>query len=232
MVLCAGRGTRMGALSRQMPKPLVSVAGRSVFDRIVDDLKAAGIERLAVNVHHLADRMEAAARARSDVQISICDERDRLRDTGGGVMHARDCLTTTPFLVRNGDALWLGEAGAGIADLLSAFQAETMDACLLLVGPEKTVGHAGGGDFHLGPGGRVRFAKGEAGAPVYTGTQAVHPRLLAAAPGEDVFSFRHFWQVAAERGRLYGVTLDATWLHIGDPQALALAERALQETAA
>ena len=59
MVLAAGLGTRMRPLTDTMPKALVPVAGRALIDRVLDELKAAGVERAVVNVHHFAEQMEA-----------------------------------------------------------------------------------------------------------------------------------------------------------------------------
>ena len=85
MVLAAGLGQRMRPLTADKPKPLVPVAGRTLLDRVLDRLVAGGINRAVVNVHNLGEQIIDAVATRIEPAITISDERDRLRDTGGGV---------------------------------------------------------------------------------------------------------------------------------------------------
>src|SRR5436309_15441977 len=88
MVLAAGLGLRMRPLTDRMPKPLVPVAGKPLIDHVLDRLAAAGVERAVVNVHYLADMIERHLKGRTRPQIVISDERDKLLNTGGGVVKA------------------------------------------------------------------------------------------------------------------------------------------------
>ena len=95
MVMAAGLGKRMRPLTATRPKPLIPVAGRSLLDHVFDRLRAAGIKRAVVNVHYLADALEAHLKAHvKDIDIVVSDERDRLMETGGGLVKAR--LGTSP----------------------------------------------------------------------------------------------------------------------------------------
>ncbi|HZV09434.1 MAG TPA: sugar phosphate nucleotidyltransferase, partial [Novosphingobium sp.] len=59
MVMAAGLGKRMRPLTATRPKPLVKVAGRALIDHTLDRLAEAGVARAVVNVHYLADQLEA-----------------------------------------------------------------------------------------------------------------------------------------------------------------------------
>src|SRR5262249_57167266 len=90
MVLAAGLGTRMKPLTDTLPKALVPVAGKPLIDHVLDRLRDAGVTRVVVNVHHLADQMEAHLAGRRDLEVAVSDERAALLDSGGGIKHAAD----------------------------------------------------------------------------------------------------------------------------------------------
>jgi MurNAc alpha-1-phosphate uridylyltransferase len=63
---------------------------------------------------------------------------------------------------------------------------------------------------------------------VFAGCYLAAPRLFAAAP-EGPFSMNLLWDRALAAGRLYGIRHDGLWLHVGTPEAIAPAERALAD---
>ena len=87
MIFAAGLGTRLKPLTDTMPKALVPLAGKSLLQWQVEQLRAAGITDIIVNVHHFPDMIIEAIRANNGwgCNISISDERDQLLDTGGGL---------------------------------------------------------------------------------------------------------------------------------------------------
>src|SRR3712207_3750129 len=106
MVLAAGLGKRMRPLSSAVPKPLVEVGGRALIDHCLDGLARAGVTTAVVNVHYLADELEAHLQGRERPRIVISDERAELLDTGGGVKRALPSLGPAAFFLRNSDSFW------------------------------------------------------------------------------------------------------------------------------
>src|SRR3978361_407062 len=139
MVLAAGVGSRMRPLTNDRPKALVEVAGRTLIDRVLDRLVAAGGTRAVVNVHAFADPLEAHLRQRTDVEILISDERGALLETGGGLKKARPLLGQEPILVANVDSLWLDD-DAALGRLAAAWDGARMDALHLLASLERSIG--------------------------------------------------------------------------------------------
>ncbi|KAF0124558.1 MAG: nucleotidyltransferase [Methylocystaceae bacterium] len=210
MVFAAGLGARMRPITEATPKPLVSVAGRTLIDRALDEFEKAGVERAIVNVHHLADQIETHLATRARPRVVISDERRLLLDQGGGIKKALPLIGNDPFFVCNTDAFWIDAARSNVLALADAFDPEMMDAALLLAPTSGSVGVDWGGDFDL----------------EYTGVGLMKPQLFAGV-ADDVFKLAPFFFEAARKGRLYGVVSSGLWLHVGTVAAIAEAERAI-----
>lgn len=226
MVLAAGLGKRMRPLTAARPKPLVKVAGKPLIDWSLERLVDAGIGKAVVNVHYLADAMEAHLAHFAGLDIVISDERDVLLETGGGMVRAADKLPD-PFFCLNSDNIWLDGPRNAFAELSGAWDPARMDALLLMVRHPAAHNYEGKGDFHLDPLGRVsRRRNGRIAPYIYTGIQLVSHRLLRDAP-EGPFSTNLLWTRAMEEGRLYGWVHTGEWFEVGTPQAIAPTEARL-----
>jgi MurNAc alpha-1-phosphate uridylyltransferase len=229
MVLAAGLGKRMRPLTATRPKPLVSVAGQPLIDHALNRLRSAGISRVVVNVHYLADALEAHLAARDQgIDLIVSDERGALLETGGGVTKALPLIADDRFLVVNSDNLWIDGPVRSI-DLLDALWDDaTMDALLLLVPIARANCHRGTGDFRLDPAGRLaRPAQGKMAPFVFTGVQLVSRRLFADAP-DGSFSMNLLWDRAIQAGRAFGVVHEGLWFDVGTPPAIAKTEAMLE----
>ena len=227
MVFAAGLGQRMRPITEAIPKPLVKVGGRTLIDHCLDRLAEAGVTRAIVNVHWLADQIEAHLATRDAPRIVISDERSRLLDQGGGIKKALPLIGAAPFFICNTDALWIEGPRSQLARLARAFDPARMDALLLVAQTAGAVGVDWPGDFTMGANGRLTQRDPRHVAPfVYAGFGIIKPQLFAGV-AEDVFRLAPFFFRAAEQGRLFGVRLDGIWLHVGRPESIAEAERAL-----
>ena len=160
MVLAAGLGKRMRPLTATRPKPLVEVAGKPLLDHCLDRLRAAGVEKAVVNVHYLADALEAHLKNRVEgLEIAVSDERDQLLETGGGLVRALPLIDADPFLVVNSDNLWVDGPVDSLRLLAANWDEDRMDALLLLVPLARAHCHKGQGDFHMSAAGALRRRK-------------------------------------------------------------------------
>ena len=228
MVLAAGLGKRMRPLTATRPKPLVEVAGRALIDHALDRLGEGGVTRAVVNVHYLADALEAHLRRRTGgPTITMSDERAQLLETGGGVVRALPLLPEAPFVIANSDNIWVDGPVSSIDRLRSAWDDRTMDALLLLVPLARATNHRGQGDFHLDPAGLVSRRRPNRVAPfVFTGVQVASPRLFADAPA-GAFSTNILWDRAIAAGRVHGLAHEGLWFDVGTPAAVGRTEAVL-----
>ncbi|PCI59868.1 MAG: mannose-1-phosphate guanylyltransferase [Kordiimonadales bacterium] len=239
MILAAGLGSRMGTLSDTLPKPLVQVKGITLLDRLLAHATLGGVQQTVVNVHHLADQIEAhLSRKVGSGQVLISDERDALLETGGGVKKALSLLGNDPFFVLNSDALWVDAAEKQLNLIRAAWQPKKMDVLLLLVPTENALGYDGVGDFFAGvsdPSSKVRsvqFRDDAERAPfMFGGVQLVEPSLYNGMP-DGAFSNREIFRKAVAAGRLYGIEIDGHWMHVGTQEAIGEAEKKLNELGA
>ncbi|MGE3832898.1 MAG: nucleotidyltransferase family protein [Parvibaculaceae bacterium] len=227
MLLAAGLGVRMRPLTLTRPKPLVTVNGKALIDYAHDKLGPAGCDHAVVNVHYLAEQIEAWAKQKTAPRVSVSDERAALLDTGGGVVKALPLLGGEPFFVLNCDSFWIDRSRPALSALLDRWDDARMDCLLLLAPVAETVGYEGCGDFFIDESGRLSRRRGEAAGLVYIGGYLVHPRIFAGAL-DGKFSMNLLWDKAIAEGRLYGLVHDGTWFHVGTPDAIGEAERRLE----
>jgi MurNAc alpha-1-phosphate uridylyltransferase len=229
MVLAAGLGKRMWPLTVSQPKPMVRVAGKPLIDHALDKLTEAGITRAVVNLHYLADALEAHVTSRAAPLVTVSDERDRLLETGGGMVKALPLLPD-PFFCINSDNIWLDGPRDVFHDLSAAWNADRMDALLAMVPHRGAHNYRGEGDFWMDTRGRLTRRRSGRIAPfIFSGIQLVGHRLLRDAP-TGPFSTNILWDRAIDEGRLYGVAFTGQWFEVGTPAAIAPTEAALKES--
>ena len=210
-----------------MPKPLIEVAGRALIDHCLDRFAENGVETAIVNVHWLADQIEAHLGTACDrASSSPTSAKSCSTRAARSSARARISATSRSF-VCNTDAFWIEGPRSNLARLAEAFDPERMDAILLVAAGAHAVGVDWPGDFEMDADGRLSRREPHDVAPfVYTGVGIMKPQLFDGIE-EDVFRLAPFFWRAAENGRLFGLRLDGLWLHVGRPEAIAEAEEAI-----
>ncbi|MEM7296096.1 MAG: nucleotidyltransferase family protein [Pseudomonadota bacterium] len=216
LIFAAGLGTRMGALTRQTPKPLLSIGKTTLLDHAIAQADGTGVSRIVVNTHYLADQIAAHLQGR-DIVLSHEPE---LLETGGGLRHARAALGPGPVFTLNADAAW---RGPNPLKYLASQWART-EARSLLLGVERSSahGHIGRGDFLPGP----PITRGP--GLIYTGAQIVDPGELDSI--EDMkFSLNLLWDRHLNAGNLALASYPGEWCDVGRPESLTLAAAMLDD---
>jgi N-acetyl-alpha-D-muramate 1-phosphate uridylyltransferase len=228
MIMAAGKGTRMMPLTADRPKPLVEVGGVALLDHVLDHLRDAGVGKIVVNAHYRADQVEAhLATHATDFDVSISDERELLRDTGGGLVHALPMISDDPFICVNADNWWTNDGENAISRLMAHWDAARMDVMMLLVPLATAYNSQGIGDFSMDADGRLSRRVGDAPAPyVWTGIQLLSKKLIIDPPS-DVFSTNVFWDRAIAEGRCMGLVHEGMWFDVGYPAAITATQERL-----
>jgi NDP-sugar pyrophosphorylase family protein len=249
MIFAAGLGTRLRPLTNELPKALVEVAGVPVLEHVARRLIDAGADRLIINAHHFADRIEEFVRARDGfgVDVRISHEPDAPLDTGGGLLRAAcHFRRDAPFFLHNCDVLSDIDlralhdahlAGSGGDDHGGRLDGACVMATLAVLPPlperyllfdgEGLCGYAprGGGDEVL-----VRELSGELARRHFTGVHVASPALLDALSGDGAFSIINAYVGLVRSGRRIAryEQPGAWWTDIGSHEELAAVRNRLQ----
>lgn len=235
MVLAAGLGTRMRPITETIPKPLVKIGGKPLIDYALDILANAGVRRAAVNVHYLAEQMVDHLARYNRLDVVISDEREKLLNSGGGLVKGLRHLSPGPIFVMNADLFWLTEPttrDTNLTRLAQAFDPERMDMILLCARPGQTTGHGEKHDFNLSHDGRlVRHREGDPDPVIYAGAIVLNTTLFDDAPAGP-FNLNIYFDRAIAGGRLFGLPLEGHWLTVGTPEAIGPAEEIVRRYSA
>ena len=215
MIFAAGFGTRMGLLTRSVPKPMVPLAGRPMIDHAIDLLTDAGVDRIVANIHYLHEVIEPHL---AHKEVHICHGQPDILDTGGGLKAALPWLGGDIAITLNPDAAWLGVNP--VQQLLSAWQPE-MQALLLLVPLANAQTQRETGDFSLEQGEIQRT-----GSLMYSGAQIIRTTDLSQID-DAAFSLNRYWDLLAQKAPLNGIVYGGQWADIGTPEGLSSAEKLL-----
>lgn len=233
MIFAAGIGSRLRPLTNDCPKALVKVAGKTLLEHAVAQMREAGVERLVINIHHFGEQMLdfLARHDNFDMDIVVSDERARLMDTGGGVLKARPLFHPgASVLIHNVDILtdldlrtlreWHERQGAyatlvvkrGMADRVLKFNAA---GCLKgwenkRTGERKIVDDGFYGAEEFG----------------YCGIQVLSPGFLRNMALRDVFSIIDEHLLQAETHPIRSFVHSGFFMDAGTPDALKDAEKA------
>lgn len=232
LLFSAGLGTRMRELTADRPKALVPVLGKPLIDHALEKLRLAGATDVVVNLHHFADMLEAHLRSRDwGLTVHFSDERDLLRDTGGGLLHAAPLLGgNEPFWVCNVDvltdldlrALYEAHCASGALATLAVQQRQSarqflFDEKLRLVGWENASKNA------------LRMAVAENPETclrrAFSGIQVVSPEIFGLVRRSGVFSLVDLYLDLAAEHCIQGFDhTGGTWHDVGSPEKRAKVE--------
>lgn len=244
MIFAAGLGTRLRPLTDHYPKALVAVAGKPLLAHLLDRLKAAGFDRVVINVHHFGEQIIdfAAHYDRGNMELLISDERDLLLDTGGGLRKALPLFSNAPVLVHNVDIVSDLDLNAFYETHCRAAQTDGRAATLGVNVRDTSRYLLFDADHRLC--GWTNVQSGQVKSPyspfdpsdklrrAFMGIHVVDPTLfpLLSERAVEPFSIIDFYLSVADRCRLCACDAPQAlrWVDAGKPEALRRAEEIIR----
>lgn len=208
MLLAAGRGERMRPLTDTVPKPLLSVGGKSLIEHQLEKLVAAGLTDIVINHAYLGEQIVEKLGDGSAYGATIeYSAESKILGTAGGIVNALPLLGTEPFLVVNSD-VWtdfpfqiIDKSLQGLAHLV------------LVANPA----HHPTGDFHL-----QNNIVSQALEPklTFSGVGVYHPDLFSLSINEPIFGLAPFLLEAMRMQQVTGEFYQGIWVDVGTPERL------------
>jgi NDP-sugar pyrophosphorylase family protein len=227
MVLAAGFGTRFRPATYELPKPLVPLCNRPLIDYAIDNLLAAGVTELVVNLHHLGEMLRQHLRHEYAGRCSIhFSHEEEILGTGGGVRRVRSLLAgTESFFLVNGDTVHFPP----LAQLEKVRREEGALAALVLRHPPE------GDRFTAVFYERNRvtgIGEGHGQALMFSGAHAVSSLILDRLPDREFSGIVEDVYIPVLRegdAILAGMVHDGPWFDIGTPLRYLRASHAVRQ---
>lgn len=221
MIFAAGVGSRLKELTRATPKCLMEVGGKTMLERVVDRLKAAGVTAVAINTHHHAEQVADFIKSKSYFGLEVLISHEAtLLDTGGGLRKvAAFFAAEEAFLVHNADIF----SEIDLSQLVERHRSHNAIGTLAVMERPSRRGLYFDANHHL-----VGWTQEEAATPgsahllSFCGVSVASSELFSHMGGEGAFSIiSSYLSAARATGRVYGENVTGVeWADIGTPEQL------------
>ena len=214
MILAAGFGKRIYPLTLKHPKPLLKIGNETLLSNALKFLELFGIKQAVINVHYLREQIvEYLDKSQFNLTINIVNEKDKILDTGGGVLNAIQHFSNEPFLTINPDTIWNSHYLEELKLMEKAFFENEKNKCsLLVVNKKKSFDQSFKGDFSLENNLINRKDKNNLNY-IYTGLQIIKPEVFSSLYTK-IFSINKIWDKLIESNELYGMESNIDFLHV------------------
>ena len=209
MILATGLGKRLNPITLKTPKPLIKIGNKNLLERSIDLLIVHGVEKIVINVHHLADKIKDFIHQKKyKIKIIISEEKNSLLDTGGGVFQATSSFKE-PFIVINPDTLWSKIYSENLKDLEDLYFKKEK-SCLLLVNKKFSFDNTFKGDFNLN---KNLVSRDERNELIFTGLQILDRSVFNSVKSK-IFSMNEIWDDLIKTKSLFGIESKKKFYHL------------------
>ena len=215
MILAAGFGKRISPLTLKHPKPLLKIGNETLLSNTLKFLQLFEIKEVVVNVHYLREQIiDYINKNKFDFIINIVEEKNKILDTGGGVLNAIQYFSKEPFLIINPDTIWNSNYLNELKLMEKLFFESKKNKCsMLVVDKKRSFDQSLEGDFNLKKS-LINRQQGDDLKYIYTGLQIIQPEIFSDMDTK-IFSINKIWDKLIESKELYGVESNTDFLHVG-----------------
>jgi len=213
MILAAGFGKRIHPLTLKQPKPLLKIGDETLLSNTLKFLQLLGITQVVVNVHYLGEQIvDYINKNKFNLAINIVREKDKILDTGGGILNAIQHFSNEAFLIINPDTLWNSHYLKELKMMQKVFFENEKKCLLLVVNKKKSFDQSFKGDFNLKNNLISKNTKNNLDY-IYTGLQIIEPKVFSDM-NEKVFSINKIWDKLIASNELYAIESNVDFLHV------------------
>ena len=226
IILSAGFGKRINPLTLDTPKPLLKIRNETLLSNTIKFLEFYGVDNVVINVHYLKEKIINYINKKNfKINITIVEEKNKILNTGGGVLNAINNFSNQPFLIVNPDTIWEDKYISELKLMEELFLKNKKAKCILLIAKkEKSFDKTLKGDFNIKNNLLNREKKNDL-KYIFTGLQIIKPESFLGI-GEKVFSMNKIWDNLIQNKELLGTISNIDFLHVS---TLKIYEKLLNE---
>ena len=213
MILAAGFGKRVLPLTSKLPKPLLQIGNETLLSNAIKFLELAEIKEVVINVHYLGDQIvDYIKKNKFNLDISVVEEKDKILDTGGGILNVIQHFSKEDFIIINPDTIWNSNYLKELKSMKKMFFENKKKCLLLVVNRKKSFDKLLKGDFNLKN--HLISRENEDNLEyIYTGLQIINSKVFSNI-NEKVFSINKIWNKLIKDQELYAIESINDFLHI------------------
>ncbi len=213
MILAAGFGKRIHPLTQKLPKPLLKIGNETLLSNTLKFLELFGIKEVVINVHYLGEQIiNYINKNKFNLSIKIIEEKEKILDTGGGVLNAIQFFSNEAFLIINPDTIWNSDYLKELQSMQKIFFEDKKKCLLLVVNKKKSFDKSFNGDFNF-KNGLIDRKKNYNLEYIYTGLQIIKPEVFFDSH-EKVFSINIIWDRLINNKELNAFKSNIDFLHV------------------
>ncbi len=215
MILSAGYGKRLLPLTKNCPKSLLKIKNETLLSNTIKFLIKCGVKQVVINVHYLADQiLEYIKKNKFDLTVTISEEKEKILDTGGGILNTIKYFSNEPFLVINPDTIWSNHYIQEFQRMEKNFFQKKQKCSLLVINKTKSFDKKFKGDFNFKDNFLTKENKSNLEF-IYTGLQIVDPKAFLNIK-DKIFSMNKIWNKLIESNELNGFESNLNFYHVSN----------------